>query len=411
MIKSLFNKQTIRIFIRTGLFVLILIAGTIIALSLDETASLALTDLNNLPVQTVTTTPNSDALYAVFDRATGSQLYRSDDRGRTWEPVNKKLEMDLSTLTIDPANENRLYAGTVGGPLETIHSLWFSDDGGRRWTPFPLNLPASPERQIPAVTVVTAAPDEPGVLYVGTEGQGVYRVDLTVDRLGYETVGDISLYNTHVENLIVGPERRIYALTGQGLFVTQGDTWQKLESVPETPVSLVAVPGDPQTIYAGSASTGVYRSTDGGQTWQSLNQGLGLIPGAALRVTALAVAEDNPEHVVAATAYGLGKALAPGGLYESYRSGQSWRKVAALDSIVTKLTLKEDAIYAVTTNGLQRYGAPLDAEPAISAGFSFLVHPTGTQWLILSLTICLAGLVLLGRAEWLGAWVQRRKNQ
>ena len=191
-------------------------------------------------------------------------------------------------------------------------------------------------------------------------------------------------------------------MTNDGLFVTGRDAWQKIETLPELAVSLAVAPGDPQTIYAGGASTGAFRATDGGESWEPISGGLEMVPGSALRVTALTVDELDSNHVVAATAYGLGTHLARGGIYESADAGVNWTKLASADGVVKSLTLNQGIVYAATTSGLARYGKPAAAAaPAIALpDLSPLANPTGVQVLILALTIGLAGLALIGRREW-----------
>jgi len=171
--------------------------------------------------------------------------------------------------------------------------------------------------------------------------------------------------------LWTGPDSRLYALTSDGLFVTDGDTWQKL-SLPELAVSLAVAPDNPQTLYAGCVSTGIYRTTDGGQTWEPINNGLETIPGAALRVTALAVDERDPNHVALATAYGVGGQLVPWGIFESHDGGHSWTKLAEADEVVMQLAINQGVISAATANGLARYGEPSEPLLAKPAGIQSL---------------------------------------
>ncbi|NIO69572.1 MAG: hypothetical protein GTN71_11215, partial [Anaerolineae bacterium] len=211
-------------------------------------------------------------------------------------------------------------------------------------------LPANPYGELPAVNALAVDPYQPGVLYVGTDGHGVYRINDDDGRNSYKLVGGLSLYDAHVNSVVVGPDSRLYALTSDGLFVTDGDTWQKL-SLPELAVSLAVAPDNPQTLYAGCVSTGIYRTTDGGQTWEPINNGLETIPGAALRVTALAVDEQDPNHVVAATAYGVGDfavQLVSWGIYESRDAGRSWTKLAEADEVVMQITIDQGVISAAT---------------------------------------------------------------
>jgi photosystem II stability/assembly factor-like uncharacterized protein len=385
---------------RIGLFALILSLGTMTALMMGETEGLALADLSSASVRAVTIATHGDVLYAALiggPRPAG--IYRSDDNGRTWQLVSSGL-VTIKALAVHPANDAVLYAGTAGGQAATTDSLWRSDDGGQTWRRFVMSLPTNPDGVLLPVNALATDPNQPGVLYVGTGGHGVYRIEDDEGRNSYKLVGGLSLYDAHVNGLVVGPDSRVYALTGHGLFVTDGSAWQKL-SPPELAASLAVSPDDPQTVYAGCVSTGVYRTTDGGQTWEPINNGLEMIPGAALRVTALAVDEEDPNRVVAATAYGVGGQLVPWGIYESHDAGRSWAKLAEADAVVMQLTINQGIISVVKANGLARYGEPIRPAPAIAfPSLRSLTNPSGIQVLILILTIGLAGLALVGQAEW-----------
>ncbi|HXV97441.1 MAG TPA: hypothetical protein VEC93_03390 [Anaerolineae bacterium] len=394
------KKRGLNLIVRMVLFGLILSLGTIAALVTDEIKGLALADLSGTSIQALAAT-QKDVLYASLSGGSApAGLYRSDDHGHTWQLVSSGPGLAINALGVHPSNDAVLYAGTAGGPLATANSVWRSDDGGQAWRKFSLSLPANPYRMVPAVTALAVDPHQPEVLYAGTDGQGVYRFDER--RWGYELLGGISLYNAHVRSLVVSPDSRVYALTSEGLFVTAGDTWQEIKSLPERAISLAVAVSDPKTLYVGCPSSGAYHSKDGGHTWQPISDGLGLIPGAALRVTALVVDEQEAQHVVAATAYGLGSQLVGGGIYESHDSGHSWTKLGDAAGLVTHLIINERNLYGATTKGLIRYGEPAEPAPVISLpGLRRLAHPTGSQVLILILTLGLAGLALLGRVEWL----------
>jgi photosystem II stability/assembly factor-like uncharacterized protein len=332
----------------------------------------------------------------------GSQptgIYRSDDRGRTWLVVSSGPGIAINTLAVHPLDGAILYAGTAGGPF-TSNNVWRSDDGGKTWHNFYPSLPAGSDRTIPAVTAIVADPNQPEILYIGTDGQGVYRV--VEGQPGFELIGDMPLSDSHVRQLQFGPNRRLYAVTNAGLFATTDDTWQKIETLPEVVVSLALASDDPQTLYAGCPTSGVYRSMDGGQTWESTNNGLELIPGVALRITALAVDERNSQHVVAGTAYGIGSRLVSSGIYESRSGGRHWRRVCDADGLLIQLFVDQNGIFAATANGLVCTGQfPQVLSTILTPDLGQLAHPTGSQMLILVLAVGLGVLVLLGRTEWL----------
>src|SRR5207244_9005614 len=125
------------------------------------------------------------------------------------------------------------------------------------------------------------------------------------------------------------PERGVFR-TADG-----GKTWQKVLFVNDTTgaADLVMVPGNPRVLLAGmwqfvrrpwelvsgGATSGIYRSTDGGLTWQRLKQGL---PAGLLGRIALAVGPTNPTHVYALVE------TTQGMLWDSKDQGDHWTKVS-----------------------------------------------------------------------------------
>lgn len=395
------KKQRIFGFIiRLVLFVLVLGVGTLVALRLDETAGLALSDLPEANIEAVAALPDRPVIYAHLTGGPQTHgFYRSEDGGQSWRLVGRGLDTPLNSLAVDPHTEGLLYAGTAGGPLGITNNVWRSVDGGQSWHNFNLSLPSGPDRMVPAVTAVLPDPNQAGVLYVGTDGQGVYR--FFEKPLGFELVGGLDLYNSHVKQLTLATDGQLYAVTNGGLFVTTGESWHKIESLPEAPVSVATAPSDPQVLYVGTTSTGLYRSTDGGQQWERISAGLGLLPGAALRVTELAVDPQNADRLVVSTAYGLGSRIITGGIYESSDGGSHWSRLGDSLSPIEHLSLSGPTVRAVTAAGLVRYGASEEAAaPARFSGFESLTSPSGVQILVLLITVGLAVLVVISHLGW-----------
>ena len=386
--------------IRFILFILILIAGTTSALVVGETTGTAMANLSDVSVQAIARATTDNVLYAALtggNQPTG--IYRSIDNGMTWQLLSSGPGAVINALAVHPLQPERIYAGTAGGALEVASSLWYSNDGGLTWRRFELGLPANAYGIVPSVTTLAVDRAHPEVLYVGTDGQGVYRFN--VERNHYELVGGLSLHSAHVHSLLIAPDGKIYAVTNEGAFVSSGEAWQRLDTLPELPVSLAVAPGNPQILYAGGSSMGVSRSTDGGQSWHTVNNGILVVPGAALRITALEVDENDANHVVAATAWSLGGHLVGSTLYESRSGGLNWVKIADVRSIVSRIAFNQGTLYVVTTNGLARFGET--AQPVqmpLLSDWAKLRNPTGVQILVLILTLALAGLVLVWRREW-----------
>lgn len=381
---------------RFTLFNLILGFGTMVALLLGESTGLALADLSNTSVPAMTRVSNGDTLYAALGNHKQG-IYRSNDSGHSWQLISRGPHVEINALATSPKAKNMLYAGTAGGFDSTQASLWYSSNGGKNWKQYEYSLPTSANGQYPAVNVLTVDPNRPGILYIGTEGQGIYRVQSGYG--GYTPVGGAPFQNLYVKDIVVTVDSPIYAVTTEGLLVIEGDAWRKIETLPDGAVSLAVDPVNPNTLYVGTVGYGAYRSTDGGQTWQAINNGLSWQPGVLLRVSAIAVDRDNPQHVALATAYSVGSHLLAEGIFESFDAGQNWSQVADIGELVKRLTIKDGGIYAVTANGLTRYGAPLSPAPMLQFRNLFS-NPTAMQGLVLVLTIVFAGLVLLGRVEW-----------
>jgi len=390
--------EKMNLVLRIGLFSLILGLGTITALLTGETTGLALADLSTVSVSAMTRATYGDTLYATLG-GEKQGIYRSDDSGRSWQKVSTGPAANISAIAVHPANRQILYAGVSGGQITTDTSLWYSSDKGRTWDRYGLSLPANPQGELPVVTVLTVDPNHPGVLYVGTEGRGLYRVQST----GFSRIGSSALFGLYVNDIVAVPDGPIYAVTTEGLLVIDGDSWHKIEPLPDGTVSLALDPSNPKTLYIGTAGYGIHRSLDGGQSWQAINNGLGWQPGVILRVSAITVDKDDPQHLALSSAYSVGTHLTGDGIYESFDAGQSWLKVAESRDLANRLTIKEGGIYAATTHGLVRYGEPLSPISPMSMFrfHSLLSNPTSIQGLILILTVGLAGMSLLGRVEWL----------
>jgi photosystem II stability/assembly factor-like uncharacterized protein len=131
-----------------------------------------------------------------------------------------------------------------------------------------------------------------------------------------------------IGSLVIDPltPATLYAGTREGLYKSTdaGGTWQLLttELITRELMNLVIDPRTPATLYAGMWNRGVFKSTDGGATWQATNTGL-----TSLYVTLLMVDPLNPAHLYIATdaSIDITTGAPVGGLFKSTDGGASWQ--------------------------------------------------------------------------------------
>ena len=251
----------------------------------------------------------------------------------------------VTAVTGVPGEPHRFYMGTTGG------GVWKSENAGETWE----NL-SDGHFTSASIGAVTVAPSDPNVVYVGTGsacprgnvmiGDGVYRstdAGRTWSRLGLENAGLIGRIRVHPDDpdhvwvavlgRIFGPseERGVYRSLDGGV------TWQRVLQVSAATgaVDLALDPGNPRRLYAamwrverkpwtlvdGGEESGLYRSTDGGDSWQKLSGGL---PQGALGRIGVAVSPADPQRV-----WALVTAAEEGGLYRSENGEGLFRPRAA----------------------------------------------------------------------------------
>src|SRR6267378_453737 len=282
---------------------------------------------------------SSTTLYAV-----GGGLFKSTDRGRSWDFIGPD---GACPLVIDPLTPTTLYYPTSSGVAK-------STDGGSTWR----SLEIAPGLRLMGVTALAIDPQTPTTLYAGAwskpyvdrQGEGVFK---TTD--GGETwarAGDLGRFNSpsgFINSLVIEPRTptMVHAATNLGVCNSSdgGATWgcsasglayyhiNSLRIDPRTPstiyanssyevqisrdggyhwsdlgtdatgagVYILAIdPHTPTTLYGGIYAAGVVKSTDAGATWSSLNAGL-----TDLRVTDLVIDPANPAILHAATRSGV----------------------------------------------------------------------------------------------------------
>jgi photosystem II stability/assembly factor-like uncharacterized protein len=246
-----------------------------------------------------------------------------------------------------PQRPGLFYIGVNNG------GVWKTTDYGHVWTPI---FDDQPTNSIGAIGV---APSNPDVIYVGS-GEGLQRPDLSTGDGIYKSIDGGKTWEhlglrdgQQIGQIIVDPQnpnRLFVAVLGhpygpneeRGVFRSTdgGKTFRKVLYKDENTgaIELAFDPSDPKIVYAdlwsarqspweGGGSfngpgSGLYKSTDGGDTWRQLSKGLPTIAEGLGRI-GFSVAPGNPKRMYALVDAGKGA-----GTYRSDDAGESWTLVS-----------------------------------------------------------------------------------
>ena len=263
--------------------------------------------------------------------------------GLRWRMIGPFRGGRAVTATGVPGQPSVFYFGAVGG------GVWKTTNAGRTWTPI---FDAEPIASIGAIAV---APSDPNVIYVGSGeadmrddisyGNGIYKstdAGKTWVRIGLEDsrqIGQIVVDPHNPDRVWVAALGHAYGANAErGVFRSTdgGQSWQKVLFKDENTgaIDLALDPRDSRTVYAvlwqtrrppwevyppsyGTGS-GLYKSTDGGDTWQQI-AGHGL-PSEGLGRMGIALAPSMPDRI-----YLLVDAK-EGGVYRSDDAGANWQR-------------------------------------------------------------------------------------
>lgn len=281
---------------------------------------------------------NQDTLYANMSGG----LFKTTDGGASWNPANSGLPpvaqpaYNARVLVIDPWNPDTLYAAGFRG------QIFKSTDGGTSWNPASFGLPPSPAPSAGYNSVVSLAinPQTPAVIYAlirqpSLGSQGYFFLATSTDGAASWTLDSDPLLAA-AGLYTIAPDPRdagtLYLGTSNGILKTAdaGGHWSLasgglraagIESVvidPQTAGTLFAVTsfqGLPMPAAGGAA--GLFKSTNGGNSWSPSNFGLQTNAGVPVGLAA------DPQHP--GTLYAL--EVISGALFQSEDSAGSWVKI------------------------------------------------------------------------------------
>ncbi|HEX6899098.1 MAG TPA: glycosyl hydrolase [Thermoanaerobaculia bacterium] len=229
----------------------------------------------------------------------GGGVWKTIDGGRSWKNVSDgAFGGSIGAVAVSEWDPNVVYVGggekTVRGNVSHGEGMWKSTDAGKTWK----HIGLADSRHIPRVRIHPKDPDLVyaavlGHLFGPNEQRGVYRTKdggAHWQRVLYinDKVGAVDL-----------------AMDPRNPRVLYASTW----NVRRTPYSL----------ESGGPGSGLWKSTDGGDTWAELSRNSGF-PKGPLGIIGVTVSPTNPENV-----YAIVEA-AEGGVFRSRDGGKTWTK-------------------------------------------------------------------------------------
>src|SRR4051812_28257016 len=249
--------------------------------------------------------------------ATITDLYS----GLRWRMLGPFRGGRVAAATGVPGRPNEFYFGAVNG------GVWKTVDAGRVWKPI------SDSQPVASIGAIAVAPSAPDTVYVGSGestlrdsagyGNGMYKstdAGKSWTHIGLadtQHIGKIAVDPHDARRLFVAAIGHLYAPNAErGVFRSTdgGASWQKVLFKGEDvgAAEVVIDPTNSRVVYAGLWNTrrppwftyaptngpggGIFKSTDGGTTWTQLTNGL---PPAGIGRTGIAVAPSNPKSVYA----------------------------------------------------------------------------------------------------------------
>ncbi|HCC23657.1 TPA: hypothetical protein DF272_05810 [Candidatus Falkowbacteria bacterium] len=245
------------------------------------------------------------------------------DRGDTWVAKYKLMTpgaieaniggVNVTTIEMDPTDTNAIYMGTRG------NGLYYSYNGGDGWDHADV-LSKVAAGQINSISI--DAKDKCSVYAAVTN-----RVVKTSDcNRTWQQVFNTAKADEAVVDVVVDwfNTSIVYAAAKDGSVyqsANAGASWAKLADVEQEIKELEISSKDSRVLFMTTVAAGLYKSTDGGKSWLSMNERMESLGGKYRNGYAVAVSKNNPGKVFY---------LSRLGLLQSFDNGETWSKIALL---------------------------------------------------------------------------------
>lgn len=253
----------------------------------------------------VTGVPGKPNLF--YFGATGGGVWKTTDGGRTWQNISDGFfGGSIGSIAISKSDPNVIYVGggekTLRGNVSSGYGLWKSVDAGKTWVQAGL----SKTRHIPRIAIHPTNPDivyaaALGNIYKSTQDRGVYK---STD--GGKTWNKILFANKDAGavDLILDPNnpRILYA-----------STWNARRT--------------PYSLSSGGDGSALWKSADSGKTWSEISKNKGFAKDT-LGIMGITVSPANSERV-----WAIVENKEKGGVYRSDDGGETWNQLNSSRSL------------------------------------------------------------------------------
>jgi photosystem II stability/assembly factor-like uncharacterized protein len=194
--------------------------------------------------------------------AIGSYLFRSVNSGKSWQTILPDWRVDQ--IRIHPANPNLVFAATNRRASEQYGTLLLSRDSGTKWEVV---------GRLPSSGTQVLLFDSKNNLYAGFYGlRGVYKS--TDEGRSWFLLGQ-GISRTNTMSISVSNQGPlVFAVSNFKLYRSEnsGNFWKLVSSIRERLFAVAIHPKDSKTVFVGGAQGTVFKSIDGGITWQKKHQ-------------------------------------------------------------------------------------------------------------------------------------------